>query len=143
MSYTHYTNYGVICHDTTGRVIDPPFDPLNPSSEYASYTRWLFDGNTPAKSSLPPPSATDITKLIRQSLLDDLKVTTPGGYAYDADERSQGRMSRAIAATADGVLIEWVMADNALVLITKAELQSALDLAVAETTRIWVSPYKS
>ncbi|MDC7704042.1 hypothetical protein [Vogesella indigofera] len=90
----------------------------------------------------PDPAAMlDVNKAARQAEVDAIVVTTAAGNAFDGDERSQERMSRALAALDDGESVTWVLHDNTVASIGKAELREALRLAGATQTTIWVRPY--
>lgn len=80
-------------------------------------------------------------KKLRQEKVDSIVVTTASGKAFDGDEQSQGRMSRAITALSPAETTTWVLSDNTPTQTTREELQEALRLAGAEQTVIWVEPY--
>lgn len=80
-------------------------------------------------------------KLARLGQVREIKVTTLSGKEFDGDEDSQNRMSRAISAMNDGDSTQWVLADNTVVQVSKAELKEALRLAGAAMTTIWMQPY--
>lgn len=80
-------------------------------------------------------------KALRQAEVDALVVTTVSGKAFDGDEQSQDRMSRAITALSPAETITWVLSDNTPTLVSREELQEALRLAGAAQTAIWVKPY--
>jgi hypothetical protein len=70
-----------------------------------------------------------------------IKVTTQAGNTFDGDERSQGRMARAILVLQDepvGTLTTWVLADNTEAQVGLDELREAFKLAGLEQTRLWV-----
>jgi len=73
-----------------------------------------------------------------------IKVTTLAGNEFDGDEEAQGRMARAIVALPDDVtIVPWVMADNAVVPVTKPELREALQLSLTAMATEWIKPYES
>jgi hypothetical protein len=80
-------------------------------------------------------------KAARQAAVDAIVVTTQAGNAFDGDEVSQGRMSRAILSmqAAGATETQWVLADNQITDVTIAELTEALILAGQEQTRIWMA----
>lgn len=80
-------------------------------------------------------------KALRQAEVDALVVTTASGKAFDGDEQSQDRMSRAINALNPEETTTWVLSDNTPTLVSREELQEALRLAGAAQTAIWVRPY--
>ena len=70
------------------------------------------------------------------------------GMRFDADEESQTRMGRTIAAA---VALEvdisaekrtWVLADNAIAEVTVKQLAEALRLAGDAQTKLWTIPYE-
>ena len=70
------------------------------------------------------------------------------GMRFDADEESQTRMGRTIAAA---VALEvdisaekrtWVLADNSIAEVTVRQLAEALRLAGDEQTNLWTVPYE-
>lgn len=81
-------------------------------------------------------------KTNRQELVNRIVVTTASGKKFDGDEKSQDRMTRAIVSMDDNQTINWVLADNTVSAIKKAELKEALLLAGAEMANIWVSVYQ-
>lgn len=80
-------------------------------------------------------------KALRQAEVDALVVTTASGKAFDGDEQSQDRMSRAINALNPAEETTWVLSDNTPTLVSREELQEALRLSGAAQTAIWVKPY--
>lgn len=80
-------------------------------------------------------------KALRQAEVDAIVVTTTSGKAFDGDEQSQDRMSRAINALTPEETTTWVLSDNTPTLVSREELQEALRLAGAAQTDIWVRPY--
>lgn len=63
-------------------------------------------------------------------------ITTQADNSFDGNEESQNRMMRTIMTMAEPV--EWVLADNSVIVVTKAELQEALTLAVEAQGSQWV-----
>ena len=80
-------------------------------------------------------------KAARQVEVYAIKVTTAAGNVFDGDERSQDRMATTLAAMDDTDTGPWVLADNSIITVTKAELREALHLARAKMGEIWVRPY--
>ena len=76
-------------------------------------------------------------KSSRSTAVESIKVTV-GDKVFDGDETSQTRMARAIVAMTDEETVLWVLADNAPVQVTKAELTEALRLAGEAQTQVWV-----
>ena len=79
------------------------------------------------------------TKLQRVSNVQAITVTTIAGNTFDGDEVAQGRMARAIVAMDDADVTQWILADNSIISVSKAELKEALKLAGQAMTAIWVN----
>lgn len=80
-------------------------------------------------------------KATRQADVDALTVEVQGKL-FDGNEEAQTRMSRAVVAMSDTDETLWVLADNTTALVTRAELQAVLRLAVEAQTAIWARPYQ-
>lgn len=65
------------------------------------------------------------------------------GMTFDGDESAQSRMARAITAaeTAGLESTVWVLADNTVATVTKAQLQQALSKAMLAMAELWTKPY--
>ena len=65
------------------------------------------------------------------------------GMTFDGDESAQSRMARAITAaeTAGLESTVWVLADNTVATVTKAQLQQALSKAMLAMAELWTAPY--
>lgn len=63
------------------------------------------------------------------------------GLKFDGDETSQQRMARSIVALEDGETMPWVLYDNTVSEVTKAQLKQALRLAGIKQSELWVIPY--
>lgn len=65
------------------------------------------------------------------------------GMTFDADEISQTRMTRAIAAAEATGLTEtvWVLADNRVVKVTLAQMKQALAKSMLAMGELWTVPY--
>lgn len=65
------------------------------------------------------------------------------GMTFDGDEQAQSRMARAITAaeTAGLESTVWVLADNTVKNVTKAQLQQALSKAMLAMAELWTAPY--
>jgi len=90
-------------------------------------------------------AAREAWKARRAEAVRNIKVTTTSGRVFDGDEASQGRMARAILGlqeAGEGATVTWVLADNAPVAVTAAELSEALHLAGAEQARLWVASHE-
>lgn len=77
-------------------------------------------------------------KLERAEKLKKFYVKTKSGNAFDADEISQQRMARFILVMNDNENIPWVLADNTIADVNKAELAEALKLAVFKQSELWI-----
>ena len=63
------------------------------------------------------------------------------GMMFDGDETSQDRMARSIVALDLGETVQWVLADNTIAHVTRAQLREALRKAGTAQTAIWSDPY--
>lgn len=65
------------------------------------------------------------------------------GMTFDGDESAQSRMARAITAAETAGLDStvWVLADNTVATVTKAQLQQALSKAMLAMAELWTAPY--
>ena len=81
-----------------------------------------------------------VDKQIRDNEMTSLTVEIDG-YVLQADEASQNRMVRAILVLQKKETIQWVTADNELVMISKEQLEQALRKAVEAQTEIWGKPH--
>lgn len=79
-------------------------------------------------------------KQIRDNEMTSLTIEVDG-YVLQADEESQNRMVRAILALQKKETIQWVTADDELVMISKEQLEQALRKAVEAQTEIWGKPH--
>lgn len=81
-------------------------------------------------------------KTVRGYLMDTLTVTTATGKVFDADEASQTRMTRMLAAAEaigqPDASWSWVLADNTVATITAEEMREALTLAMQAQSDIWL-----
>jgi len=77
----------------------------------------------------------------RSNAVSAITVTTSAGNVFDGDEESQGRMARAVIAMDDGDTAVWILADNAVTTVGRAELREALRLAGIAQTELWSAPY--
>lgn len=80
-------------------------------------------------------------KLARHEAVGKIVVTTQAGNSFDGDEESQNRMSRSVNALNDDDTIPWVLANNSIAIVGKAELREALRLAGAAQAQLWTQPY--
>lgn len=77
----------------------------------------------------------------RAQAVNEIIVTTQAGNAFDGHEDAQNRMARALLGLGDTDTIPWVLADNTIAQVTKAELMEALKLAGTAMAEAWVKPY--
>lgn len=77
----------------------------------------------------------------RAQAVNEIIVTTQAGNAFDGHEDAQNRMARALLGLGDADTMPWVLADNTVAQVTKAELQEALRLSGAAMAELWVLPY--
>ena len=77
----------------------------------------------------------------RAQAVADIIVTTTAGNAFDGYEDAPNRMARALLGLSDTDTMPWVLADNTVVQVTKAELQEALRLSGTAMAELWVKPY--
>lgn len=68
-------------------------------------------------------------------------VVEVDGMMFDGDEVSQDRMARSIIALDLGEKVQWVLADNTIAQVTRAQLREALRKAGIAQTAIWSDPY--
>lgn len=82
-------------------------------------------------------------KRIRAEKVASIKVTVDG-MVFDGDETAQSRMARAVTAADTSGLDStvWVLADNTVATVTKAQLQQALALSMVEMGKVWTDPYE-
>lgn len=78
----------------------------------------------------------------RAKAVASIKVEVDG-MTFDGDEPAQSRMARAITAAETAGLSEtvWVLADNTVAKVTKAQLQQALSKAMLVMAELWTEPY--
>ena len=67
--------------------------------------------------------------LHRAEIIKSVIVTTTSGNKFNADETSQQRIHRAVEILNENEMIQWILADNTVATITRAELREALRLA--------------
>ena len=67
-------------------------------------------------------------------------VVEVDGMMFDGDEVSQDRMARSIIALDLGEKVQWVLADNTIAQVTRAQLREALRKAGTAQTAIWSNP---
>lgn len=96
---------------------------------------------------IPEPTAEELeaqalaqAKAERAAAVGKITVEVDG-MVFDGDETSQGRMARSVVAMTDDETITWVLYDNTIAQITKAQLLQALRLSGEKQTRLWTMPY--
>ena len=102
-------------------------------------TEWQYDHvNVPANS-VTGDLGRFYHKTVRGRKMDALTVTTASGKIFDADEVSQTRMTRSLqtAALTGQTETPWGMADNTVQVVTVAEMQEALALAMQAQAALW------
>lgn len=97
---------------------------------------------------VPEPTAEDLAeqalaqaKAARATAVSQIVVTVDG-MQFDGDETSQERMARAAMVLDDGETVSWVLYDNTIAQVTRAQLQQALKLACEAQTALWTVPYQ-
>jgi len=107
---------------------------------------WAQFGVTYSERELTPEEqeAQDlaIAKRERAAKVAAIKVEVDG-MTFDGDESAQSRMARAITAaeTAGLESTVWVLADNTVATVTKAQLQQALSKSMLAMAELWTAPY--
>lgn len=107
---------------------------------------WAQYGVTYSERELTPEEqeAQDlaIAKRERATKVAAIKVEVDG-MTFDGDESAQSRMTRAITAAETAGLDStvWVLADNTVATVTKAQLQQALSKAMLAMSELWTKPY--
>ena len=97
---------------------------------------------------VPEPTAEDLAeqalaqaKAERAAAVSQIVVTVDG-MQFDGDETSQERMARAVMVLADGETMPWVLYDDTIAQVTRAQLQQALKLACEAQAALWTVPYQ-
>jgi hypothetical protein len=128
------------CHSYSDRQMDLlEADLGNEAAEYQTLIETVRANIQP----LPVPTESQLretAKAERAEAVANITVTTAAGNTFDGDETSQGRMARAIIALqATGTAsVNWVLADNAVIEATTAELTEALALSGAAQAALWL-----
>lgn len=111
---------------------------------------WAEFGVTYTEEADPEPTPEEIAekKLAEAKKLRAAKVAaiqvTVDGMTFDGDEAAQSRMARAITAaeTAGMESTVWVLADNTVATVTKAQLEQALAKSMLAMAEVWTEPYE-
>lgn len=134
-----------------------PNDAPNTLSKYAQAAQWCNENKATIEDkgeyyevvALPEPTAEELAeqalaqaKQERAEAVEALTVTVDG-YVFDADETSQARMAVAAASMTDNESNIWVLHDNSVVRVTKAQLLEACRLARLAQSAIWTKPYEN
>lgn len=97
---------------------------------------------------LPDPTAEEIAqqelnkaKAERANAVENITVEVDG-MIFQGDETSQLRVARSIIALEDGETITWVLADDTIAQVTKAQLKEVLRKAGEKQTELWTKPYE-
>lgn len=96
----------------------------------------------------PTPEEIEAARLAEAKRLRAAKVAAitveVDGMVFDGDETAQSRMARAITAAETSGLDKttWVLADNTVSEVTKAQLQQALSKAMIAMGEVWTEPYE-
>lgn len=111
---------------------------------------WAALGVTYTETPDPEPTEEELAarelekaKRLRAAQVAAIKVEVDG-MTFDGDETAQSRMARAITAaeTAGMDSTVWVLADNTVATVTKAQLQQALTKAMLAMSEVWTVPYE-
>lgn len=107
---------------------------------------WAQYGVTYSERELTPEEqeAQDLAIAKRERAAKVAAITVEvDGMVFDGDEQAQSRMARAITAaeTAGLESTVWVLADNTVATVTKAQLQQALAKAMIAMSELWTYPY--
>jgi len=83
------------------------------------------------------PTLRKLWKEDRQKQVNNIVVTTDVGD-WDGDEVAQTRMARAISVMTDTDETLWILKDNSVASVTKAQIKEALKLAGEAQTALWM-----
>lgn len=139
------------------QVATKPNDAPNTLAKYAQAAEWCNANKATIEDkgdyyevvALPEPTEEELqaqalaqAKADRAAAVDALTVEV-NGKVFDADETSQARMSVAASSMSDYESNVWVLHDNSVVYVTKAELLEACRLARIAQSAIWTKPYEN
>lgn len=123
-----------------------------PNDKYGTPARKMEDlGLLPSEASLLAPEMTEDEKKAqalaeakaeRAAEVERLTVEVES-MVFDADETSQARMSVAASSMTDDETNVWVLHDNSVVQVTKAQLLQACRLARIAQSAVWTKPYEN
>jgi len=80
-----------------------------------------------------------IAKRQRDFDVTQITVTTAAGNTFQGNEDAQTRMARAVTGLNPTETIQWKMADNTMLTVTREELKEALVLAGRAQETIWAT----
>lgn len=134
-----------------------PNDAPNTLAKYSEMIRWCNANNARMADkgdyyeviAAPEPTEEEKQALAlaqakqeRASEVERLTVEVEG-MVFDADETSQARMSVAASSMTDDETNVWVLHDNSVVQVTKAQLLQACRLARIAQSAVWTKPYEA
>ena len=132
-------------------------DAPNTLSKYAEAANWCNENKATIVDqgeyyevvALPEPTEEELAeqalvqaKAERAQAVEALTVEVEG-MVFDADEQSQARMSVAASSMTDDETNIWVLHDNTVVRVTKAQLLEACRLARIAQSAVWTKPYEA
>lgn len=134
-----------------------PNDAPNTVSKYAQAAEWCNANKATIEDkgeyyevvALPEPTPEELqaralanAKAERASEVEAITVEVDG-MVFDGDEMSQARMSVAASSMTDEETNVWVLHDNSVVQVTKAQLLQACRLARIAQSAVWTKPYEN
>lgn len=123
---------------------------FGPEPEENKAAFWAVLGVTYTEEPEPEPTPEEIAakelaeaKRLRAAQVAAITVEVDG-MTFDGDEAAQSRMTRALmTAEITGMeSTQWVLADNTVATVTKAQLQQALSKAMLAMAEVWPTPYE-
>lgn len=125
-------------------LLEYPEDEVNPWNIYRELVS-LWEDREPVRPEIRTPkqfleeSGLLLTafKKNREQRLEELTVTIDG-YVFNADETSQNRMARSVAAGEAGMSTLWKLADDSVVRVSWTQLRQALLASGRAQTEIWM-----
>lgn len=123
---------------------------FGPEPEENKAAFWAALGVTYTEEPDPEPTPEEIAakelaeaKRLRAAQVAAITVEVDG-MTFDGDEAAQSRMTRALmTAEITGMeSTQWVLADNTVATVTKAQLQQALSKAMLAMAEVWPTPYE-
>ena len=123
---------------------------FGPEPEENKAAFWAALGVTYTEEPDPEPTPEEIAakelaeaKRLRAAQVAAITVEVDG-MVFDGDEAAQSRMTRALmTAEITGMdSTQWVLADNTVATVTKAQMQQALSKAMLAMAEVWPKPYE-